>query len=312
MDSNIIILQRFISNLCWLPGRRRFVSFPHRSSHAPKHQAFQVALLFLISIHARAGEGEPVLIRDSQSLWKEALELRTNTAGNGPEMVKGVSMRVTARVKEDPSFLLFVRKMLREGQDASTRLYAGAVLNQALGKDSYDDCLFMLSDSEPAIRGLACGTILRYRMTNLAACLPSLLLRSDSSERYVGLKRIELFMKAQGLPYYTAMLNDNDPDVACKAAECLRICRKDDATPHLLSYLKKHAKDRKRKSVVSAVVLTIQDLHGEPLTEPADLRAAAKFWIERLQKEQETNKVLIPQSELRESKPEKLQGLELP
>lgn len=228
-------------------------------------------------------KGDPEVFEDDDvTFWNTTISKRVLLPPDDSEGRKELSDELTRRVRERPSFRAMLRRKLR--QDPKTprkeKEYAAVALLRALGPESSEDCLYMLSD--PQLRGLANLHIKRYKVEDLACCYPALLLSVDNVVRLSGLRGIKQFLREKGLPYYAILLNDKDLEVASEAAEAFALCRKEDAVPHLLAYLNERAKSRRHRSVVSAVVKSLNKLHDEDANVPSDITASAEAWIKRL------------------------------
>jgi hypothetical protein len=219
---------------------------------------------------------------DDQSCWNVTISRRA--ASDDSDLRKELCNQLTKRLQEKPSFRALVREKLRQDPKSvvKEKEYAAVALLKALGPESSEDCLYMLSDSH--LQGLANLAIKKHKMEELACCLPAFLLSSDRFQRLSGLLGIKQLLREKGLPYYAILLNDKDRGIASEAAEAFALCRKEDAVPHLVAYLKENAKSRRHKAVVGAVLKSLNKLHGEDATAPFDIAASAEAWIKRLTK----------------------------
>lgn len=234
---------------------------------------------------------EPVSEESNEAFWQKTLGQLQNLPADDIESAKKLSEAVENSLRERPDFVRVVQRSLRQDKRDWVRRYAGLKLMYALGKDSWRDCLYMLSDPSPDVRGFARLAITKWKMQELVPCLASGLLSSRGLERLSSLRAISIHLGELGLPYYAKMLYDKDQKVACWAATSLAKCSKDDAVPHLLAYLKQRGTRRSLRPVTVAVLQTLQRLHGEPQVVPQNVPAAVRDWIKRLESSTENTRV---------------------
>ena len=153
-----------------------------------------------------------------------------------------------------------------------------------------DDILYMVSDPEINVRAFGNLYIVKYHLTNLEVCLGARLLETNRLGRISGLQSITQMLGAKGLPYYSVLISDDDQELASEAASGFALCRREDASPHLLSFLENFGQSPGRNEVVIAVIHSLQKLYGEKLTEVSDVKSSVTNWIRILKADQTAKK----------------------
>jgi len=192
---------------------------------------------------------------------------------------------VVERLKNDPSLVQQVRKSLRNDDRVWVRSFSASMLLKAFAQQDADDAIYMMSDPDLDVRGFGLLGIRVYRMEKAAGVLPAGLLSKHAVERCSAVRGIRKMMGAIGLPYYAKSLYDSDLEVASEAAKAFRCCKREDAVPHFLRYLRECGKSHRKRSVTRSVVDSLRELYGEPVTENGELKKEVDDWVKRLTKE---------------------------
>jgi hypothetical protein len=195
-----------------------------------------------------------------------------------------IRLEVIQRLKDDPSFAQQVRKSLRNDARVWVRAFSAGVLIKAFEQAGTADEIYILSDPDIDVRGFGGLSIRVYKIQDAACSLPAGLLSKLPGERFSAILGIREMLGWKGLPYYAELLYDTDADVASAAAKSFQTCKREDAVPHLLRYLRKYGRTRSKKAVTKIVIDSLCTLHGEPVLENVDLRQAVDEWIKRLEK----------------------------
>lgn len=273
---------------------KQLVTHGEAADSRPNHVVFvkTIGLILILGFcawpnrQAQADSGE-----DNQAFWQSFLDRFYTIPEEDIQSQKQLNESVKARLKERPDFVAFLQKRLREDKSDWVRNYAAVTLISVFGHDAWADCLYMLSDPWPNVRAIGRLAVSKYKMERLIPCLGAGLLSDRPLERLSSLRAISIHLGELGLPYYAKLLYDKDEQVAEYAARSLGSCRKDDALPHLLAYLKKRGSQRTSRCVTLAVLQSLQRLHGEPQVVPQNVPAAVRDWIKRLESSTENTRV---------------------
>jgi len=253
-----------------------------------------ILLCVLITFSLRV---RPASLQDNvPSYWASVLEtMKGAYAGkNGHPMLLNeerqrvadpLRLEVIQRLKGDPSLAEQVRKSLRNDERIWVRAFCAVCLVKAFQQAGAADEICILSDPDPDVRDCAVMAIDVYKIQGAAASLPAVLVHKDPFERACAIGGIRHLLGWKGLPYYADSLYDSNTDVAAEAAKAFRTCKKEDALPHLLRYLRKFGKSNAKKDVTKSVINSLCQLHGEPIKENLNLKRAVDEWVERLEKE---------------------------
>jgi len=205
------------------------------------------------------------------------------TYTNQPNIGEKMRQELVVRLNGDPPLARLVRNSLRGDSRPWVREFSIAMLIKAFGKDSSNDVIFALSDPDPGVRSVALVGIRAAKIEDAAYGLPVGLLSKNPNERWSAVSGIWKFMGGKGLPYYSVMLYDEDMDVASEAAEAFQSCKKEDAAPLLLRYLKQFGTSKVKEDVTKSVIDTLNQLYGISASEKFDLKQAVDYWIHRIE-----------------------------
>ena len=143
----------------------------------------------------------------------------------------------------------------------------------------------MLADPELDVRGFGILGLKVYRIQDAACSLGASLLSKDPVERYSALDGIILLLGWKSLPYCSVLLYDSDVDVASMAGYGFRSCKKEDAIPHLLRFLKQASKTPTNERVVRVAIDTLYELYKQPTPKDINLEHEMDIWAKRLEQE---------------------------
>lgn len=238
------------------------------------------ALLFVVAL--TIAQSKSVAQDDIEASWRHAIQRILTLPAYSDERID-ITKTLMERVRSDAHFRELVRQKLRSEQSEEARVVAAMSFLSAPGAVTSDDCLYMWSLPETRIMAKThTGT---HGLQEMFHCFPMLLYSDDPLIRLSGLRSIERFYRERGLPYYAMLLNDSHDDVAVAAARAFRLCRKENASSHLLTYLAKNGQKKKHKEVVRRVLETLRILYVESSDVPSSQKEDVRRWIQRLRTE---------------------------
>jgi len=199
-----------------------------------------------------------------------------------------IQSNVIAHLRTSPAFAELVRLSLRNDPRPWVRGFSAAMLLKALKAEAAGDAIFALSDPDYNVRAFAILGILAAKIEGTSGSFAAGLLSKESDERLATINGINQLLGWKGLPYYSAMIYDRDPNVASEAAIAFNSCKPEDAAPHLIRYLREKGRARSSRRVTTTVIQTLYKLHHEPIPEKLQLKQEVNRWIQRLEKDSPT------------------------
>lgn len=235
---------------------------------------------------------------DEATYWADVIQRYGRRVEDTPdpaertEKWRAVRANARQRVRDNASLAWEVRRTMRSDDRAWVRALSASVLIDAFKEElKPEDYTVILSDPSLEVRGLGLLAVDVYGVEQAACYLGASLLRKEPHERLSAVRRMRKLLRGNGLPYYSALLDDPDNSVASEAAKGYATCKKENAIPHLLRYLREHGDSAERQVVTDEVIDTLRSLYDEAGGGVNAHANAVAMWKQRLGKEIEKERV---------------------
>jgi len=249
---------------------------------------FLIMIVVMLSITPRLSASSD---SDDERYWALVLSNMSKISTNSDieaRLQQGNALRaeVVQRMNVNTNLAQLVRNSLRNDDRVLVRMFAAKILTKAFEKHgNAEDYIMILADPELDVRGFGILGLKVYHIQDAVCSLGANLLSKESVERYSALDGIILLLGWKCLPYCSALLYDSDVDVASMAAYGFRSCKREDAIPHLLRYLKRFNKEPSDERVAKIAIETLYALYKLPVPLNINPKHEVDIWKKKLELE---------------------------